>query len=326
MALRVHVVGAAGYAAGEFVRLALAHPELEVGALESVSHAGSALADAFPSLRDYDARFVGTGGVAAAVAPGDVVILAGSQELARERAPEFLRAGARVVDFSNAFRLDGKTEGAIYGWTERYAPALASATFVANPGCYPTASLLALAPLAALRTRPHQFVVDAKSGTTGAGRSPRTELLFSEAADDVRPYGLAGHRHQPEIAQQLAALEIDAPLVFTPHVVPLGRGMLADCYAIFATPPDPAAVHAAYAEAYTGNAAVRVLSAERAPSLRAVANTADAEIHVSVQGCVVRAIAAIDNLGKGAAGQAIQSINLMHGWEKDHGLDGRHAR
>jgi len=321
--IHVHIVGAAGYAAGEFVRLALAHPELEVGALESVSHVGSALADAFPALRDYDARFVGTGGVAAAVAPGDVVVLAGSRDLARERTPEFLRAGARVVDFSDAFRLAGHTEGAIYGWTERYAPALANATFVANPGCYPTASLLALAPLAALATRPSQLVVDAKSGTTGAGRSPRTELLFAETADDVRPYGLAGHRHQPEIAQQLAALEIDAPLVFTPHVVPLARGMLADCYAIYATPPDPRAVRAAYDDAYAGNRAVRVLAPDRAPSLRAVANTVNAELHVSVDGCVVRAISAIDNLGKGAAGQAMQSINLMHGWEKDHGLDGR---
>ena len=179
--IRVHVVGAAGYAAGEFVRLALAHPELEVGALESVSHVGSALADAFPSLRDYDARFVGMGGIAAAVAPGDVVVLAGSRGLARERAPEFLRAGARVVDFSDAFRLAGHTEGAIYGWTERYAPALADATFVANPGCYPTASLLALAPLAALDAPLDADASIAAKRTSGSS-TPREVAL---ARDDL---------------------------------------------------------------------------------------------------------------------------------------------
>ncbi len=323
---RVHVLGAAGYAAGEFVRYAERHPHVEVGALESASQAGRPLADAFPALRASPRSFDGAGAVAAAVAPDDVVILAGEPESAREHAPRFLARGARVIDFSDAFRLAPHANGAVYGWTERYADALRDARFIANPGCYPTATLLALAPLAPFARDIVQLVVDAKSGTTGAGRKPRTELLFSESDGDVRAYGLEGHRHQPEIEQELAALGIAAPLVFTPHIVPLRRGLLADAYAIFASAPDAGAVRAAYLRAYDGNSFVRVLPPERAPNLVALVDTCDAEIHVSVVGNVVRAIAAIDNLGKGAAGQAVQCLNLMLGLGKECAFDDRGAR
>ncbi len=323
---RVHVLGAAGYAAAEFVRYAQFHPYLELGALESASHAGSLLADAFPALRTSQRCFDGGGAVAAAAQRGDVVVLAGERELAREHAPRFLERGVRVVDFSDAFRLAATANGAVYGWTERYSDALSGAHFVANPGCYPTATLLALAPLADFGRDIVQLIVDAKSGVTGAGRKPRTELLFAETAGDIRAYGLKGHRHQPEIEQELLALGIDAPLVFTPHVVPIARGMLADCYATFARRPDPTAVAAAYARAYDGNAFVRVLASDRSPSLVAVAGTVDAELHVTVAGRVVRTLAAIDNLGKGAAGQAVQSINLMLGYPKECALDDRGAR
>ena len=323
---RAHVLGAAGYAAGEFVRYAERHPHIEIGALESASHAGLPVADAFPALRANRRTFDAAGAAAEAAAEDDIVILAGEREIAREQAPRFLGRGARVIDFSDAFRLTAHCDGAVYGWTERYADALRDARFIANPGCYPTATLLALAPLAPFAREVVQLIVDAKSGTTGAGRKPRTELLFSETDGDVRAYGLDGHRHQPEIEQELTALGIDAPLVFTPHVVPLRRGMLADCYAVFATAPDPDAVRAAYLRAYDGNPFVRVLPPGRAPSLVALVDTCDAEIHVSVVGNVVRAIAAIDNLGKGAAGQAMQCLNLMLGYPKECAFDDRGAR
>ncbi len=323
---RVHVLGAAGYAAAEFVRYAQRHPYLELGVLESASHAGSPLGDAFPALRTSARTFDGSGSVAAALQRGDVVVLAGERESAREHAPRLLNRGARVIDFSDAFRLAATADGAVYGWTERYADALGGAAFVANPGCYPTATLLALAPLAEFGRDILQLVVDAKSGVTGAGRKPRTELLYAEAAEDVRAYGLSGHRHQAEIEQELAACGIAAPLLFTPHVVPIVRGMLADCYAFLARPLDARAVAAAYARAYDGNPFVRVLAADRSPSLVAVAGTVDAEVHVTVAGNVVRALAAIDNLGKGAAGQALQSINLMLGYPKECSLDDRGAR
>jgi N-acetyl-gamma-glutamyl-phosphate reductase len=325
---RVHVVGAAGYAASEFVRLALAHPHLELGVLESASHAGQAVAAHVPALRRFERAFDPPGALDATLAAGDVVVFAGGAELARAQAPTLLGRGARVVDLSDAFRLHAHASGAVYGLPESYRDAIASAHFVANPGCYPTATLLALLPLARFASEFGllQLVVDAKSGITGAGRTPTTTNLFAEVDGDVRAYGLAGHRHEAEIVQELNVTGIVAPLTFTPHVVPLKRGMLADCYAIFAREPNDAAIASAYARAYDGNPFVRVLAADRAPSVVGVAGTNDAELHVSRNGRVVRVIAAIDNLGKGAAGQAMQNLNLMLGLPEETALDDRAAR
>ncbi len=323
---RVHVVGAAGYAAAEFMRLAASHPALELGALESASHAGQPVAAHVPALRRSERAFDPPGTLDAHLRPGDTVIFAGGAELARAQAPALVTRGARVIDFSDAFRLAAHAGEAVYGMPERYRAALRGARLVANPGCYPTASLLALLPLAAFANGLVHLVIDAKSGVTGAGRMPATANLFAEVAGDVRPYALDGHRHEPEIAQELAAAGISAPLVFTPHVVPLVRGMLADCYAIFERDVDPGALYAAYARAYAGNPFVRVNAADRAPSLIGVAGTNDAEIHVSHHGRVVRAICAIDNLGKGAAGQAMQNLNIMLGLPEEMSLHDRATR
>jgi N-acetyl-gamma-glutamyl-phosphate reductase len=323
---RVHVVGAAGYAASEAIRLALHHPELELGALESASHAGQPIGASVPGLRRFERAFDPPGTLDATLAADDVIIFGGGAELARAQAPAFLARGARVIDLSDAFRLQAHAAGAIYGLAERYRDALRGARFVANPGCYPTATLLALLPLAPFAAGIEQLVVDAKSGVSGAGRSPKTENLFGEVADDVRAYGLGGHRHEAEIVQELVAAGIAAPLVFTPHVVPLSRGMLADCYAFFTREPDDDALHAAFERAYAGNPFVHVLPPERAPSVAGVARTNDAEIHVSRKGRVVRVISAIDNLGKGAAGNALQNLNLMLGLPEESALDDRPAR
>jgi len=336
---RVHVWGASGYGAAEAIRLLSAHPHVELGALESASHAGQAVAAHFPLLRSSTRVFDGKGGVAAAISVGDVVVMGGAHGSAVEQAPAFVAAGARVIDLSADFRADAR---AVYGLPERYREAIAGARLVANPGCYPTASLLALLPVAVPRPsttlryarddnereryarddneRLVQIVIDAKSGITGAGRNPSTAALFAEVAGDIRAYGLSGHRHEPEIVAQLGAVACAAPLVFTPHVVPLSRGMLADCYAVFDRPQDAAAVRAAYDEAYAENPFVRVLADGVAPSVAAVVGTNDAEIAVSVHGNVVRAICAIDNLGKGAAGQAVQNLNIMLGLPEECGL------
>jgi N-acetyl-gamma-glutamyl-phosphate reductase len=323
---RVHVAGAAGYAASEFIRFAVRHPELSLGALESASQAGQPVAASVPALRRLERAFDAPGTLDAMLAPGDAVILGGGADLARARAPELAARGARVIDLSDAFRLHANAGGAVYGLPERYRDAVRGAQLIANPGCYPTATLLALLPLAPFARDIMQLVVDAKSGVTGAGRSPATASLYAEVEGDVRAYGLAGHRHQKEIEQELGAAGITAPLVFTPHVVPLARGMLADCYAIFSRPPDDDELHAAFARAYDGNPFVRVLPAERAPSVAGVARTNDAELHVSLAGNVVRIISAIDNLGKGAAGQAMQNLNLMLGYPEESSLDDRAAR
>jgi N-acetyl-gamma-glutamyl-phosphate reductase len=323
---RVHVVGAAGYAASEFVRLATRHPEITLGALESASHAGQPIAASVPGLRRFERPFDAPGTLESILQAGDVVLFAGGAELARTQAPALLARGTRVIDLSDAFRLHEHAHGAVYGLPERYRDAVSGARLIANPGCYPTATLLALLPLAPFASALTQLIVDAKSGVTGAGRTPATANLFAEVDGDVRAYGLAGHRHEAEIVQELAAAGIDAPLVFTPHVVPLARGMLVDAYAIFSRALDPREVRAAFTRAYGGNAFVRLLPSDRAPSVAGVTFTNDAEIHVAVRGNVVRVISAIDNLGKGAAGQAMQNLNIMLGYPEESALDARAAR
>jgi N-acetyl-gamma-glutamyl-phosphate reductase len=316
---RVHVWGAGGYAAAEAIRLLETHPLLEIGALESRSHAGGALADHFPLLRTSSLVFSPVGSVWDTLREGDVVILAGAHGEARTQAPSFMRAGARIVDLSADYRFD---DTAVYGLAEWHREEIGTATLVANPGCYPTATLLALLPLLELAS-PIALIVDAKSGITGAGRNPALGSLYAEVSGDVRAYGIDGHRHQPEIERILRAHGNASPLVFTPHVVPMARGMLVDAYAVFGSPLDARAVQASYARAYAWSPFVRTIEGERVPSVAAVVGTNDAELRVDVRGNTVRVLCAIDNLGKGAAGQAVQNINFMLGFPEETGL---HAR
>ncbi|MGH7737978.1 MAG: N-acetyl-gamma-glutamyl-phosphate reductase [Candidatus Tyrphobacter sp.] len=316
---RVHVWGASGYAAAEAIRLLERHPLVELGALESRSHAGEAIGRHFPALRSFKRSFDTQGSVAAGVASGDVVIVAGAAGEAAAAVPRLLEAGARVVDLSADYRLD---ESAAYGLTEWNRDEIACSRLVANPGCYPTATLLAFLPLATLHA-PMQIVVDAKSGITGAGRNPSVGALFAEVAGDVRAYALQGHRHEPEIERALRANGVAAPFLFTPHVVPIARGMLVNVYALYSEAPTERDVRAAFAAAYEASAFVRVLESGVAPSVPAVAGTNDAEIALDVRGNVVRVLCAIDNLGKGAAGQAVQNLNVMLGCPEEMGLHDR---
>lgn len=317
----VHVYGASGYAAAELIGLLARHPRARLGALESASHAGEPIAKHFTDLRRIERAFDGPGSVLEELEPGDAVVLAGSHGLAKKVAPEFLERGARVVDLSGDFRV--APTPAVYGYSERYRDQIAAARFVANPGCYPTATLLATLPLAPFA--PKQIIVDAKSGITGAGRTPSTASLFAEVEGDVRAYGLGGHRHEPEILQEWRAAGISANLVFTPQVVPVSRGMLVNAYAICSQHVDEGAVQSAFRSAYDGNPFVRLLPDGMVPSMRAVRGTNDAELHVSVSGTVVRVLCAIDNLGRGAAWQAVVNLNIMHGYPAEEGLDARAA-
>jgi N-acetyl-gamma-glutamyl-phosphate reductase len=310
------VWGASGYGASEAIALLVAHPLVELGVIESASLAGQPAGLHFPRLRKLERTFDSPGAILAAIEPDDVVIMGGANGAANEAAPKFLKAGGRVIDLSEDFRLAPTV--AIYGLPERYKAQIAGSRFIANPGCYPMATLLAVLPLAQYDIT--QIIVDAKSGITGAGRKPSVHALYAEVAGDIHAYGLEGHRHEAEIKQELRAAGIDAPLVFTPHVVPLARGMLADAYVVMSSAPDPQAIRAAFAKFYAGNSFVRVLDDGVSPSVAAVAHTNDAEIAVSVHGNVVRSICAIDNLGKGAAAQAVMNMNLMLGFPEESGL------
>jgi N-acetyl-gamma-glutamyl-phosphate reductase len=315
----VHVYGASGYAAAEAIALLAAHPRAQLGALESASHAGQPIAAHFPRLRRLERSFDPAGSVSESVAEDDVVILGGSHGVAKTVAPQLLDRGARVIDLSGDFRI--APTAAVYGYAERYRDAIARSRFIANPGCYPTATLLATLPLAPLK--PKQIVVDAKSGITGAGRTPNVTSLFAEVDGDVRAYGLEGHRHEPEILQEWRAAGIDAQLIFTPQVVPIARGMLVNAYSVLDKEPNSDEVYAAFRSAYDNDPFVRLLQGTSAPSLAAVNGTNDAEIHVSVHGPVVRVLCAIDNLGRGAAAQAVRNFNIMNRYPEELGLNAR---
>jgi N-acetyl-gamma-glutamyl-phosphate reductase len=322
--ITAHVIGATGYAAADLIAILDRHPGVALGTLESRSAAGSTLDQVFPTLPRLRIPLEGSGTVLARVRSGDVVFLAGGHELARESAPALLAAGARVIDLSDAFRLTANKGEAVYGLPERYRDEIANAHLIANPGCYVTASLLALTPLAPFADRITQIVIDAKSGITGAGRTPSVPSLFAEVDGDVRAYGLSGHRHGAEIVQEAKAAGVSAPIIFSPHVVPLKRGILADIYLITgATPLTRNEVLGAYHAAYADSAFITVFEDARAPHLPALAGTNEAHLSVAERDGVVHVMSALDNLGKGAAGQAVQNMNLVLGFPEEQGLDAR---
>jgi N-acetyl-gamma-glutamyl-phosphate reductase len=321
----VHVVGATGYAAAELIRLLDAHPDVSIATLESSSSAGKRMCDLFSSLPAIETVLSPSGTVRERVRPGEVVFLAGNHELAHAQAPALLAAGARVIDLSDAHRFVAGANGAVYGLPERYRDQIARAGFVANPGCYVTAALLALIPLGSLGPRIATVIVDAKSGVTGAGRNPKVQTLFAEVAEDVLAYGLDGHRHQPEIVQEARAAGIDAPIVFSPHVVPLRRGILADVYLVPSAPIARDEVESLLVRFYAGNPFVTVFTDGRVPNLPAVEKTNAAQLKVAQREGVIHILSALDNLGKGAAGQAVQNMNIMLGLPEERGLDARTA-
>ncbi len=321
--ITAHVVGASGYAAAELIRLIDRHPGVALGVLESRSQPGAPVADVFPWLPHVHVALEGSGTALARVREDDVVFLAGGHELAREQAPGLLAKGARVIDLSDAFRLSANAGEAVYGFPERYRAQIAQARLIANPGCYVIAALLALVPLQPLAERIAQVVIDAKSGVTGAGRTPATPSLFAEVDGDVRAYGLAGHRHGAEIVQEARAAGLAAPIVFSPHVVPLRRGLLADVYLISRDRLSRDEVLALYERFYAANPFVTVFRDLRAPHLPALEGTNDAHLAVAERDGVVHILSAIDNLGKGAAGQAVQNMNLALGFPEEQGLDAR---
>jgi N-acetyl-gamma-glutamyl-phosphate reductase len=338
--VRVAVVGATGYAGVEAVRLLAAHPQARCTYLASHSQEGRLLGEIYPHLLALGPLPLQPVDVDAIASAADVALLALPARESLDLAPRLLERGLRVIDFGADFRLRdaatyARTYGgphtapewlgkAVYGLTEWHRDEVRAARLVANPGCYPTAALLALWPaLQAGLVAPAGIVVDAKSGVTGAGRQPTQHTHFPEVDGGMGAYAVAGaHRHTPEIAQELArAAGQSVRLTFTPHLLPTSRGLLASCYAPLRAPTGGAEVLALYREAYAGAPFVQVL--ERGlPQTKAVSGSNLAQLAVAVDAdaaCLV-ALCAIDNLGKGAAGSAIQNLNVMCGLEETAGL------
>lgn len=341
---RVAVVGATGYTGMECLRYLAGHPGVHLCWLGSASHAGEPVAEALPALAGLDLPVLSAPDPRAVAGRAEVAILALPHGAAMEWVPPLLEAGLRVIDLGADFRLrdpdayarwyhrphqaPALLAGAAYGLAEHYAPAIARAGLVANPGCYPTAVALPLVPLlAAGLVSPDGIIVDAKSGVSGAGRAPAAGVHFCEVHENLRPYQVAGtHRHLPEMEQVLGdPAGRPVALTFTPHLVPMVRGILATIYATPVPGVGAADLQAALEEAYASSPFVRVLPPGRLPETRHVRGSNFADLAVAVDGRTGRAIltSAIDNLGKGAAGQAVQNLNLMLGWPETWGLEAR---
>jgi N-acetyl-gamma-glutamyl-phosphate reductase len=326
--LTAAVVGATGYSGQELIRLLARHPQARLtGAFASESTSTPRRLPALARLWDGD---IGPFAIEAVAGKVDVAFLALPEAAAAEAAPALVASGVRVFDLSGAFRLvDPEArarwypdtpaewpEGTAYGLPERHREALAGARLVACAGCYPTAAALALAPLAAAGLLDGDIVVDAKSGISGAGKAPSERTHFSENHGSASAYGIFAHRHTAEMEQ-----EIGRRVTFVPHLVPLDRGILETIYARLRAGTRAADVAATLQAAYAGAPFVR-LTGERLPEIKHVVHTNFCDVGWRVDEPTGRLVmvACIDNLVKGAAGQAIQNMNLAFGLDERAGL------
>ena len=329
----VGIVGVTGYAGQELLRILLRHPGARITYLAS-----SGKGDAEAVLRAF-------GKLPVRVEPFDAsacgracstVFLGLPHKVSAEAVPVLLDAGVRVLDLSAAYRLKDPAlyprhydfdhgspallRKAVYGLPELHRAALRGARLVAVPGCYPTGALLAVAPLLGKRLVAGQVIFDSKSGVTGAGKELRNDLMFSEVDENVKAYGVFSHRHAPEIGQELGvAAGKPVRFIFTPHLIPMNRGILTTAYVPLKAGVDRAKVLAALSFAYLTAPFVRVLD-EGLPDTRSVRGTNYCDIGVAVRGRDAIVVSAIDNLGKGAAGEAVQCFNLVHGFPETTGL------
>ena len=329
------MINVTGFAGVEMARLLWNHPEADLAVATGRSLAGQKLGEAFPSLQVYGDMVI------ADAVEGDVDIVVSALPTAESAAAcaPFARAGIPVIDIAADFRLRspeafhewyGKDhpapellDRAVYGLPELRRAQIEEATIVANPGCYPAASILALAPAVAAGLVERRIVVDAKSGISGAGRGSGGGFSYSDVNEDVSAYKIAAHNHQPEIAQELEALgeALPAAVTFVPHLVPMTRGIHATCYAPLAKPVSQAQVEDCYRSFYADAPFTAVST--KPPHTKHTLGSNMCLVHpvVDERNGMLVAVGVLDNLVKGAAGQAIQNMNLMLGLPETMGLD-----
>jgi len=338
--LKVGIVGGTGYTGVELLRLLATHSSVEIVAVTSRGEAGLPVADMFPSLRGYvDVSFTDPETVDLTIC--DVVFFATPHGVAMGQAPALLAANTKVIDLAADFRLQDTTvfeewynmphscpdllEEAVYGIPELNRANIKAANVVGNPGCYPTTVLLGLAPLLeqGLIDFSAPIIADAKSGVSGAGRKASVATLYSEASDNMKAYGLSGHRHHPEIDAQLKQLaESDLQFIFVPHLVPMIRGMLSTLYVKLTANAKNVDLQSLYEQYYAKEYFVDVLSKGQLPETRSVRGSNHLRIALQQQASDYLTIVVVqDNLVKGAAGQAVQNMNVMFGLEEHTGLD-----
>ncbi len=337
--IRAAVLGASGYTGADMIRLSARHPAIKLTALIAKGHAGQSLAQVFPHLASLDAPKLVTSDE---VNWDDVdVVFCGLPHGTAHTEIAKLPKRIKVIDMSADFRLrDPKLyaewyanehsapeliKDAVYGLTEHYRDQIRTARLVACPGCYPTAVLLALLPLAKAKLiAADDIIIDAKSGVSGAGRTLKQNILFSEAGEGLSPYGIGNHRHVPEIEQELGlAAGSTVTVNFTPHLAPMSRGELCTCYVRLSGKASAADLRKALSKAYADSPFVRIVEEDVIPATQHVRGSNCCHIGVfadRLKGRVI-VVSAIDNLVKGSAGQALQNFNLMYGIDETTGLE-----
>ena len=340
MKIKIGIVGVGGYSGLELMRLIARHPEIEfTTAMDVGGAAGKNLGEIHTSLRGVFGHSVEPPDVERMAALGlNTVFLCTPDKVSHELVPNILAAGIRVIDFSGAFRLKDAAsypgwygfdhtdasllEKAVYGLAEWNAGEIASARLVANPGCYPTSVCLALLPLvrAGLLETGSEIICDCKSGVSGAGRSAKPEMMFAEIVGNFRPYSPVVHRHAPEMCQELG-WDI-GNFTFVPHLLPVRQGILSTIYVKFNRQVSSEELESEYTRRYAGRRFVRILGSHRLPELSAVAATNFCDIAWQLTHNGKRAVvfSAIDNLIKGASGQALQNFNIMCGFDETTGI------
>jgi N-acetyl-gamma-glutamyl-phosphate reductase len=338
--IKVGIVGGTGYTGVELLRLLALHPQVELTAITSRGDAGLPVADMFPSLRGL-VSLAFSDPATANLSACDVVFFATPHGVAMAQTPTLLAAGVKVIDLAADFRLQDTAvfehwykmphscadvlKDAVYGIPELYRDKIKNTKVIGNPGCYPTTVLLGLAPL--IENNFIDFsapiIADAKSGVSGAGRKAEVATLFAEASDNMKAYGVAGHRHHPEILAQLTAMaKQKVDFIFTPHLVPMIRGMLSTIYVKLSAAGLQANIHAVFEARYAAEQFVDVLPAGTMPETRSVrgSNHLRIALHKQADSDYLTIVVVQDNLVKGAAGQAVQNMNIMFGFAENAGL------
>ena len=338
--MKVSIIGATGYAGAELLRLLNNHPGAEVVYMTSESHAGKPVAEVYPHLRGiYKQTLVSMAQLDEIAAASDVIFIGLPHGHAMAVGKKLAGKAVKIIDLGADYRFTDtdiyeqwykvkhvhKDAKRVYGLAELNRAAIKQAGIIGNAGCYTTASILALAPLAKNKLiDPSSIVIDAKSGVSGAGRSAKLGNHFPEMYDNFKAYNVGGHRHTPEIEQALTELAGEAVVLsFTPHLVPMSRGILSTCYAKLQPGVTAAQVDQAYQQLYGDEFFIRLLGRGGYPATKEVrgSNFCDLGWHIDQRVGRVIALSAIDNLVKGAAGQAVQNFNIACGFDEKLGLD-----
>lgn len=337
--IRVGIIGVTGYAGQQLLWILAQHPSVSIEALSSRSYAGEDIADVFPNYRDHFSQLLLAEEEFRERIPHlDLLFMALPHGLSQNLAELAIEHNVKVVDLGADFRFDdvaeyetwyqaehlakALNEEAVYGMPELHRQKIARARIVASPGCYPTSAILGVAPLIeAGVVNPKTVIVDAKSGTTGAGRATKRTSLYCEVNESFKAYGVLTHRHRPEIEQELSNLtDQKVEIIFTPHLLPTNRGILSTIYLDLLEDRDESSLYKLYEDFYRDEPFVRIT--QTLPELHNVTHTnlCDIGIRVDRERRKVVVISAIDNLIKGAAGQAVQSMNLLFNRPEEEGL------